>query len=137
MRKHEMDDKKDRKLEVAAFLRSHEAGNRERLMHIGHILNGTSEEIVPQPALLVQQTPVTSQAEREEKEFWRSFRRRCIIALILTIFVCVGKMSDNEKLTESVNVIQQSVLQDEAENLFDFIQQITYTWEYEKINVEG
>ncbi|MBE5881698.1 MAG: hypothetical protein E7289_05285 [Lachnospiraceae bacterium] len=132
MSKRENEAKRDRKLEAVAFLRDHEAGNRERLIHVKHILNGEPGEI---KTAAVQ--PEGLPYDKETQEFWRSFRRRCMVALVLTLFLCVGKMSGTTELTKSVNLIKEAVLQDESENLFDFIQQITYTHDYEKINAEG
>lgn len=133
MIKQENNQQRDRKLEAVAFLRNHEAGNRERLVRIRHILNGEPEAPVKTQIPLPSDNP----ADNREQGFWRSLRRRCAMALLLTIFLCVGDMSGNKEAEKSIRIIKEVISKDNSENMFDFIQQITYTHEYEKINAKG
>lgn len=121
---------RDKRIAVAAFLRDSDGQNRERLSHIHSILNG---EPLP-PKEYSPELQEKTQPDREEKAFWRSFRIRCVLALLLTIGVYIGIMADNPKITQYIKTIKTTIATDYSENLFDFLQQIPYTLEYEKIN---
>ncbi len=121
---------RDKRIAVAAFLRDSDGQNRERLAHIHSILSG-------QPYLTKEITSESMQSQPvdpEEKAFWRSFRIRCAIALLLTIGVYIGIMTGSPKITPYINKIKSEIATDYSENLFDFLQQIPYTLDYEKIN---
>lgn len=121
---------RDKKLAAAAFLRDSDGQNKERLLHVNSILTG-------QPISTKEYTSDTPQKTAyndEEKAFWRSFRIRCIIALLLTAGIYIGNMSNSPQITPYINKIKTEIGSDYSENLFDFIEQIPYTLEYEKIN---
>ena len=121
---------RDKHLAVAAFLRDSDGLNKERMQHINHILNGQ-----PYQATEISHEKTQLQtAQQEEKAFWRSFRIRCAVALLLTIGLFLAAMTDSPQITPYMKKIKTAVEADYSENLFDFIEQIPYTLEYEKIN---
>ena len=115
---------RDKRLAAAAFLRDSDGQNKERLLHVHSILTG-------QPTFVSAQTEVLND---EEKAFWRSFRNRCIVALLLTAGIYLATMSNSPEITPYINKIKAEIGSDYSENLFDFIEQIPYTLDYEKIN---
>ncbi len=124
------ESERDKRLAVAAFLRDSDGQNRDRLSHIHSILSG---QPLP-PKDYSPDMPTNTLQVSEEKAFWRSFRTRCAIALLLTIGVYVGIMTGSPQITPYINKIKAEIGTDYSENLFDFIEQIPYTLEYEKIN---
>ena len=130
MKLNSSETERDRRLAVAAFLRDSDGQNKERMQHISHILTGQpvpTKEYSPEFQEKTQQDP-------EERAFWRSFRIRCVIALSLTIGVYIGIMTGSPQITPYINEIKKEITVDYSENVFDFIEQIPYTLEYEKIN---
>jgi len=130
MRHISSENKRDKHLAVAAFLRENNGRNEERLSHVQSILTG-------QPILSkdysydIQQN---TELSNEEKAFWHSFRLRCIIALVLTVGIYIGNIFQSPEITPYINKIKAEIASDYSENLFDFIEQIPYTLDYEKIN---
>lgn len=121
---------RDRRLAVAAFLRDSDGRNKERMQHINYILNGQ-----PYPAKEnIPDKMQTAVSDPEEKAFRKSFRIRCAAALLLTTGVYLGIMTQNPKIIPFIKTIKTEIQADYSENLFDFIKQIPYTLEYEKIN---
>ncbi len=130
-----MDSKQNRKLAVAAFLRSSASQNMERLVQIDHILNGGEISSSGNRNMITQAAEqLDCSISDEEKTYQRSFRNRCVASIILTIVLFLGMMSEDEKIIKYVERIKIEISQDYSENLFDFIKQIPYTLEYEKIN---
>lgn len=121
---------RDKRLAVAAFLRENNSQNKERLLHIHSILSG---EPLPMKEY-DSETLEKNQPDNEEKAFWRSFRMRCFVAILLTAGIYIGMISGDSEITLYMNRIKAEIAADYSENLFDFIQQIPYTLDYEKIN---
>ena len=121
---------RDKRLAVAAFLRDSNGQNKERLSHVHNIMTG---QPLP-PKDFSQDTATNIQQNEEEKAFWRSFCLRCIAALVLTAGIYIGNMSQSPEITPYINKIKAEIGSDYSENLFDFIEQIPYTLDYEKIN---
>ena len=128
---------RDKRLAVAAFLRDSDGQNKERLAHVHSILTGQPLPLKEYTSDTSEKTPQSIAAEKEEKAFWRSFRLRCVFALFLTILIYLAVMTDNPQINPYIKRIQSEIKADYSENLFDFIEQIPYTLEYEKINAEG
>lgn len=128
---------RDKRLAVVAFLRNSDGRNKERLAHVHSILTGQPIPLNEYTSDETEKTPQSMAADREEKAFWHSFRIRCVIALFLTIGVYIGVMSDSPEIAPYIKKIKTEIETDYSENLFDFIEQIPYTLEYEKINAKG
>jgi hypothetical protein len=124
------ESERDKRLAVATFLRDSDGLNKERLQHINQILNGQPYQ---ETEISHEKTQLQT-AQQEEKAFWRSFRIRCAVALLLTIGLFLAAMTDSPQITPYMKKIKTAVEADYSENLFDFIEQIPYTLEYEKIN---
>ncbi len=130
MKLNSSETERDRRLAVAAFLRDSDGQNKERMQHISHILTGQpvpAKDYLPEFQEKTQQDP-------EEKAFWRSFRRRCVIALVLTAGVYIAVMTGSPEITSCMDTLKKEIAVDYSENVFDFLEQIPYTLEYEKIN---
>lgn len=123
------EQERDRRILTAAFLRDSEMQNKDRLSHIHQILHG--EQYRPEA---YRESSSENSADAEEKLFWKSFRNRCIFAMMGTIILYVGMLSDIPELSDSIAKLQTTIEMDYSENLFDFINQIPYTLDYEKIN---
>ncbi len=129
---------RDKRIEVAAFLRSSDGQNRARLSHIHDILNGQPYQAYPNPPKTKEaENSKISSTEAEEKAFWHSFRIRGVISLFITILIYLAVLSASPKITPYLNTLKTTIKNDQTEILFDFIEQIPYTLEYEKINSEG
>ena len=130
MKLNSSETERDKRLAVAAFLRDSDGQNKERMQHINHILTGQ-----PFPSKdYSQDIQQNTQQDKEEKAFWQSFRIRCAVSLLLTIGLFLAAMTDSPQITPYMQKIKTAVEADYSENLFDFIEQIPYTLEYEKIN---
>lgn len=123
------EQERDRRILTAAFLRDSEMQNKDRLSHIHQILHG--EQYRPEA---YRESSSENSADAEEKLFWKSFRNRCIFAMMGTIILYVGMLSDIPEFSDSIAKLQTTIEMDYSENLFDFINQIPYTLDYEKIN---
>jgi hypothetical protein len=121
---------RDKKLAAAAFLRDSDGQNKERLLHVNNILTGQPISIKE----YTSDTPQKTAYNDEEKAFWRSFRNRCIASLLLAAGIYLATMSNSPEITPYINKIKAEIGSDYSENLFDFIEQIPYTLDYEKIN---
>ena len=130
MKLNSSESERDKRLAVAAFLRDSDGLNKERMQHINHILNGQPYQA---PEISHEKTQLQT-VQQEEKAFWRSFHIRCAVALLLTIGLFLAAMTDSPQITPYMKKIKTAVEADYSENLFDFIEQIPYTLEYEKIN---
>ena len=132
MKLNSSETERDRRLAVAAFLRDSDGQNKERMQHIHHIMTG-------QP-ILPKEYPIETHVKTpdpEEKAFWRSFRIRSVISLLLTAAVYIAVMAGSSEITSYVNRIKKEIAVDYSENVFDFFEQIPYTLDYEKINAKG
>ncbi len=133
MTEREQQLKRDRRLEAVAFLRDHDMQNKERIAQVNRILKGGD---VQTPGTYTMPEPEEADM-KAEKEFWKSFRLRCAAAMFLTILFYVGMMSSDAVITNYITTIKTSISKDYSENLFDFINRIPYTLDYEKINAKG
>ncbi len=129
MNEQAKEQERDRRILAAAFLRDSEMQNKDRLSHIHQILHG--EQYRPD---IYRENISESPADAEEKLFWKSFRNRCIFAMLITIILYVGMLSDISEFSDGITKLQMTIEMDYSENLFDFINQIPYTLDYEKIN---
>lgn len=129
MKLNSSETERDRRLAVAAFLRDSDGQNKERMQHISHILTGQ-----PLPPKEYLNNVPEKQTDPEEKAFWSSFRRRCVIALVLTAGVYIAVMTGSPEITSCIDTLKKEIAVDYSENVFDFLEQIPYTLEYEKIN---
>ena len=124
------ESERNKRLAVAAFLRDSDGQNKERLLHVNNILTGQPISIKE----YTSDTPQKTAYNDEEKAFWRSFRNRCIASLLLTAGIYLATMANSPEITPYINKIKAEIGSDYSENLFDFIEQIPYTLDYEKIN---
>ncbi len=124
----------DRRLAVVAYLRSSAEKNKQRLIDVNHILNG--EE--PLPGTYPQKAQYDPDVSGDDtgRSGWKSFRNRCILCFFLTILFYVMTWNNQEHLTPYLYEIKSAVCEDYSDNLFDFLEQIPYTLDYEKINVK-
>ena len=103
MKLNSSETERDRRLAMAAFLRDSDGQNKERMQHISHILTGQpvpTKEYSPEFQEKTQQDP-------EEKAFWRSFRRRCVIALALTAGVYIAVMTGSPEITAYMDTLKK------------------------------
>lgn len=139
---------RDRKLEAVAFLRQNAADNNARLAHVNGILSGnTQQEMTAEAACLSQRCYEkeyrTKQEERGKQEltgsmsFGKSLVIRTLLCALLAAAFYAAPESRFHSLKDCKILIRETVAKDYTENLFDFIQRIPYTFEYEKINAEG
>jgi hypothetical protein len=57
-----------------------------------------------------------------------------VIALALTAGVYIAVMTGNSEIMSCMDTLKKEIAVDYSENVFDFLEQIPYTLEYEKIN---
>lgn len=137
--------RQNRRLEAVAFLRNSDARNRQRISHVRSILY--DEPYVPANDKKWDNRDEQYKIDAEEhfdagnwdedRIFWKSFARRCIICVALLAVFYLKEPSQNSFWDKYKKEIKSVISRDYSEKLFDFIQQIPYTFDYEKINVEG
>lgn len=162
----EQERRQNQKLEAVAYLRSSSARNRQRMGQVRSILYGEpyiSEETEnrsdknkrnrsnianidnagnvgrydsPDSSVSSDNWQKTGNRE-EERAFWLSFFRRTILCGAVIALLYMGDKSGSTAANRYKKEIKSLISVDYSENLFDFIQQIPYTFDYEKINVEG
>ena len=133
MKSSSSEDMRDRRIAAAALLRESDGKNKERLLHIHDILNGPS--YIPQESNSIPDTKPPQ--DSISNTFRRSFVMRLLIALLITFSIYTTRFAENPQIHRCIHKLKTTITTDYSENLFDFIQQIPYTLEYEKINVEG
>lgn len=129
------DPTKDRKLAAVAYLRERADADKHRLLQVKHILDG--EECASCNSMPPKDT---SEAEApaflSSKKHSSSLRNRCIFCLILFALFFFGKENSNSRIFPYMQEIKSVISADYSDNLFDFLRQIPYTLDYEKINVK-
>lgn len=154
----EEENRQNRKLEAVAFLRNSNARNRQRMLQVRSILYGEpyapeneqytehyankypdkyTNNYTDQYSIIEKPEDGIRGSLQEESSFWLSFIRRCIICGAVLALLYMGNPSENTFASKYKKEIKSFISEDYSEKLFDFIQQIPYTFDYEKINVEG
>lgn len=126
----------DVKLKAVAYMRRSAQESRERLNHVDHILSSGSNDT----HYLFSDAAENPNHEKQNESpvgWMFSFLCRAGLVLLLLVMFFVGKNGPDGKIEGLLNACKKEITVDYAENLFDFIERMPYTLNYEKINAEG
>ena len=125
----------EKRLQAVAYMRQSADHARERLCRAGEILGYLQADVYlgSEDALLHARRQKDEQ-NKTGLTYGRSMLCRCGLVLLLLLFFGMGKNAPDgavdamrEKCTSMISI-------DYSEKLFDFIQEIPYTFDYEKTN---
>lgn len=119
---------KNAKLEAAKYLRLSAAESRQRLQQVNHILYGNLEGNTNYTEI---------EQNKTSDRWWFSIAIRSCLVLLILFCIWLQKIENIPANNSYLQVIKKQITEDYSENIFDFIDQIPYTFSYEKINVTG
>lgn len=123
----------ERKLQAAVYMRESAQIARERLRRVGDILEG-SHGAAPGYSYSGENT---DEQNKTGLTFAQSIACRSGLVLLFLFFFFAGKGAPDGKIDELREECVKGIAVDYSENIFDFIQEIPYTFDYEKTNAEG
>ena len=132
-----MDEKSKVDLETrfkaVAYMRQSAMESRNRLENARQIL------LQDKTGFQIETLENTNQDKQNEtgNEGVMSFLFRTGIVLLILVLFYIGKSAPNGKIGALLNTCKKEISVDYSENIFDFIDRIPYTLNYEKINAEG
>lgn len=125
----------EKRLQAVAYMRQSADLAQERLCRAGEILGYTKADLYPESeAALLHARREKDEQNKTGLTFAGSIACRCCLVLLLLLFFRLGRNAPDgavdamrEKCTSMIGI-------DYSEKLFDFIQEIPYTFDYEKTN---
>lgn len=123
----------EKRLKAVAYMRQSALESRSRLENAKQIL------WQDKTGYQTEMPEYTNQDKQNEtgNEGSYSFLFRTGIVLLILIMFFVGKSAPNGKIGALLNTCKKEISVDYSENIFDFIDRIPYTFNYEKIDAEG
>lgn len=121
------------RLKAVAYMRQSAMESRNRLENARQIL------LQDKTGFQIETLENTNQDKQNEtgNEGMMSFLFRTGIVLLILVLFYIGKSAPNGKIGALLNTCKKEISVDYSENIFDFIDRIPYTLNYEKINAEG
>lgn len=121
------------RLKAVAYMRQSAMESRNRLENARQIL------LQDKTGFQIEALENTNQDKQNEtgNEGMMSFLFRTGIVLLILVLFYIGKSAPNGKIGALLNTCKKEISVDYSENIFDFIDRIPYTLNYEKINAEG
>lgn len=121
------------RLKAVAYMRQSAMESQNRLENARQILLQDKTGFQPET---LENTNQDKQNETGNEGVMSFLFRTGIVLLILVLFY-IGKSAPNGKIGALLNTCKKEISVDYSENIFDFIDRIPYTLNYEKINAEG
>ena len=126
----------EKRLQAVAYMRESALLARERLSRAGQILGNTNAEYDygNGEAYLSDSSHKKDEQNRAGMKAAWSIALRTSLVLLILLFFMMGKNGTDGSIGAMQEKCTGMIRVDYAENLFDFIQEISYTFDYEKIN---